>query len=164
WLLVQNETSAVDHAIRRAKDCGLRVALNPAPFDSRVLCYPLELVDLLCLNEVEGAAMTGLSEPEAIWSALAGRLVDCEVVLTMGAAGVIGHGSSGAIHVSALPVRAVDTTAAGDTFLGYYLASRNRGIDRQESLEVATRAAALCVTKYGAIDSIPRWDAVQAFV
>ena len=58
-------------------------------------------------------------------------------------------------------VVAVDTTAAGDTFLGYYLAGRTRGVETGENLRQACRSAALCVTRAGAMDSIPRWDDVR---
>jgi ribokinase len=156
WLLVQNETSAVDHAIRRANERGLRVALNPTPIDDRVRGYPLELVDLLCVNETEGSAMSGQSRPEAIVAALAARMKGCEIVVTLGWGGVIGCGPEGEMRLPARPVQAVDTTAAGDTFLGYYLAGRTRGLGARESLELAVRAAALCVTRPGAMDSIPR--------
>ena len=156
WLLVQNETSAVDHAIRRANERGLRVALNPTPIDERVREYPLELVDLLCVNETEGSAMSGQSRPEAIVAALAARMKGCEIVVTLGWGGVIGCGPEGEMRLPARPVQAVDTTAAGDTFLGYYLAGRTRGLGARESLELAVRASALCVTRPGAMDSIPR--------
>ncbi len=156
WLLLQNETSAVDHAIRRAKQRGLRVAFNPTPIDERVREYPLELVDLLCVNETEGSAMSGESRPEDIVAALAARLKGCEIVVTLGSEGVIGHGPEGEMRLHARKVQVVDTTAAGDTFLGYYLAGRTRGFGARESLELAVRAAALCVTRPGAMDSIPR--------
>jgi ribokinase len=164
WLLVQNETSAVDHAVRRARERGLRVAFNPAPFDDRVARYPLKLVDLLCLNEIEGAAMSGQSEPDAIVAELAARLPDCEIVLTLGVAGVMRDGPGGRISLDAFSVNAIDATAAGDTFIGYYLAGLNRGLSTRESLDLARRAAALCVTRPGAMDSIPRLDEVLAFV
>jgi ribokinase len=163
WLLTQNETSAVEHAIRSAKQHGLRVAFNPAPFDRRALQVPLESVDLLCLNETEGAAMTGEDSAAAILPALGERLPGCEIVLTLGAAGASYRGPEGEIHVPACQVAAVDTTAAGDTFLGYYLACRSRGLEVRDSLQQASRAAALCVTRRGAMDSIPRSDEVSRF-
>src|SRR5207249_2109455 len=89
WLLVQNETSAIGHAIERAKQQCLNVAFNPAPFDARVAGYPWQLVDLLCVNEVEGTAMTGKTAPDRIVAALAARLPRGEILLTLGAAGVL---------------------------------------------------------------------------
>lgn len=163
WLLAQNETSAVDHAIRAAKRRGLRVALNPAPFDARVEPYPLELVDLLCLNETEGAAMTGQNSADAIVETMGGRLPHCEILLTLGAAGAICRAPDGEIRQPGFRVEVVDTTAAGDTFLGYYLAGLSAGLNPPQRLEHACRAAALCVTRFGAMDSIPRREEVGNF-
>jgi ribokinase len=163
WLLVQNETSSVGEAIERAKRRGMRVAFNPAPIDERVRHYPLELVDLLVVNIAEGAALAGQGRPQAIVGTLAEQWPLCEVVLTLGAEGVVRRGPDGEFHAAARKVNALDTTAAGDTFLGYYLASRIRGMRAEECLELACRAGALCVTRPGAMDSIPRWEEVQAF-
>ena len=119
WLLVQNETSAVAHAIRRAHERGLRVALNPAPMDDRVRAYPLELVDLLCVNQIEAAALSGKTGIDEIVESLAVAWPQCEIVVTLGADGAIGCGMQGRVRLPARRVTAVDTTAAGDTFLGY---------------------------------------------
>jgi ribokinase len=163
WLLVQNETSQVAHAIQSAKARGMRVAFNPAPFDSGVLNYPLDHLDLVCVNESEAAAMAGAAAPEQIAAALAGEFPKCEILITLGSAGVLYRGASGQIQVPAPKVDAVDATAAGDTFLGYFLAGRCRELGVRESLELGCRAAALCVTRPGAMDSIPRLDEVLAF-
>lgn len=160
WLLVQNETSVVGEAIRAANNRGLRVAFNPAPFDDRVQTYPLELVDLLCLNETEAAVMTGQPAADEALEKLAARWPRCEILLTLGAEGLIYRGPSGEIRLKAREVEVVDTTAAGDTLLGYFLAGRNRQLEPRECLELASRAAALCVTRHGAMDSIPRLSEV----
>lgn len=163
WLLVQNETSAVGHAIVRAKERGLSVALNPAPMDDRVRQYPLELVDLLCVNQSEAAALSGKAELGAIVEWLTAAFPRCEIVVTLGADGAIHGGPQGKVLSPGRRVTPLDTTAAGDTFLGYYLASRSRELSVAESLDTACRAAALCVTRPGALDSIPHRDEVAAF-
>jgi ribokinase len=163
WLLVQNETSSVEHAIRSAKGRGMRVAFNPAPYDDRVQQYQLGLVDLLCVNETEGSALSGKSAPRDIAAALAARLPSSEILLTLGAAGVTRCGPDGLEQSGARRVDVVDATAAGDTFLGYYLAGLIRNLPPKECVEMAIRAAALCVTRPGAMDSIPHWDEVQGF-
>ncbi len=76
-------------------------------------------------------------------------------MLTLGAGGVLYAGGEQRLHVPALAVKAVDTTAAGDTFIGYFLAERLRGAEIKTSLEIACRAAAISVSRPGAIDSIP---------
>ena len=149
WLLLQNETSSIGHAIRRAKERGMRVAFNPAPYDERVASYPLELVDLLCVNETEAAALCGKSDAHEIAATLVAAWPRAEVVLTLGAAGVIRGTPQCVKHWKALAVNAIDTTAAGDTFLGYYLAGlirqlvlrgmRGRGDSRRRPVRHAPR-------------------------
>jgi ribokinase len=160
WLLVQNETSAVPHAIEQAHSRGMRVAFNPAPMDDRVASCPLELVDILCVNATEGAALAACTAPDEIVNALAARYSRAEVVLTLGEQGVLYHGPEGRLRLPACRAQAVDTTAAGDTFLGYYLADRAAGRGARESLDMACRAAAVCVTRAGALASIPRRDEI----
>jgi ribokinase len=146
WLLVQNETSGIAHALQAASDRGLHVALNPAPFDDRVSEYPIQLVDLLCVNETEATRLRGVHRQP---------YPDCEILLTLGAAGAVLRSSQEELRVPGCAVNAVDSTAAGDTFLGYFLAARLRGLTATECLNLANHAAALCVTRPGAMDSIP---------
>ncbi len=156
WLLVQNEISGVAHALRKAKRRGMHVAFNPAPCDQQVHAYPLECVDLLCVNETEAAALGRTSDVEAAAAALCDRLPAGEILLTRGAAGAWHLSAAGRLQQQARRVQTIDTTAAGDTFLGYYLAARLAGERPSECLSLATQAAALCVTRAGAMDSIPR--------
>jgi len=165
FLLVQNEIAQVPEIIRLAKARGLTVAFNPSPLDAAVAGYPLDRVDLLMVNEVEAHALTGASEPEAVGAALGRRFPGMTVVLTLGARGAF-HIREGAIkHCPAMRVRAVDTTAAGDTFAGFYLAEFIRSGDPVAALELACRAAGVCVTRPGAAESIPwRNDPLMANV
>ena len=160
WLLVQNETSGVAHAMRSAHRRGMRIALNPAPLTASLREYPLELAHLLCVNEIEGAALAGQSEPEEILAALHARLPGCECVLTLGSAGARYRCGDVELHAPARRVAAVDTTAAGDTFLGYFLAGRAAGVEAASCLDTACRAAGLCVTRAGAMTSIPRREEI----
>jgi ribokinase len=156
WLLVQNETSAVEEAMRLAHARRMRVALNPAPFDQRAREYSLDLVHLICVNETEGAALTGESSAERVVSGLRKRLPQAEVLLTLGAAGAWYSGPLGEWRSCSAPVHeVVDTTAAGDTFLGYFLAARAATVQPDVCLERACRAATWCCTRAGAMDSIP---------
>jgi ribokinase len=155
WLLAQNETSGVEHAMREARRRGLNVAINPAPFDRRAREYPFELAHLICVNEIEARGLTGEHSPDRILAALAARLPDCECVLTLGSAGAWYRHRDVELHAPAEPVAPVDTTAAGDTFLGYFLASRAAGQEPGTCLEIANSAAARCVTRAGAMTAIP---------
>lgn len=160
-LVLQNETNLVPYLIEGAKARGLRVCLNPAPFTPQVNTYPLGLVDILVLNEIEGNGLSGAEDTEGILAGLAGRLPSCQVVLTLGAQGVAFRAPGESFTVPAHPAEVVDTTAAGDTFLGYYLARLAAGSSPRVAVEVAVRAAALCVSRPGAMDSIPRADEVS---
>lgn len=162
WFLTQNETSHVADAIHMAKTRALRVAFNPAPMTDSVLDCPLELVDLLVVNETEAAVLTGLEDAQSQLRSCIERWPNCEVVLTRGAQGAIARGSNWRLVQPATKTQVVDTTAAGDTFLGYYLAGLVEGRSPPERLAWACRAAACCVAKPGASDSIPRRHEVPA--
>lgn len=162
WLLMQHETPGVAEMIFDASAAGLVVAFNPAPMVPAISGYPLQLLDYLVVNEAEGRQLTGESDPVAILASLGQRLPACHTVLTLGASGARYLGPEGDYQVPAIPVEAVDTTGAGDTFIGYFLAARMTGQTVQASLVWACRAAALCVQQEGAAPSIPHREAVAA--
>jgi len=162
WLLLQNEISALPEILQMAGERGLRVVFNPAPMGAEVLGYPLDGVSIFILNEVEGEAFTGASEPDGILAGMRRRFPAATVVLTLGAAGAVFDDGTQRIRVPAQRVEAVDTTAAGDTFIGYFLAALSAGDSPQSALELATRAAAICVTRPGAAPSIPRREELDA--
>ncbi len=156
YLLLQNEIEGVGEIIRAAAERGMVVVFNPAPVDGRVEGYPLELVDYFILNRVEGEQITGESAPERVVGALRARYPRASVILTLGDEGAVHADAANTHRVPAHPVEAVDTTAAGDTFIGYFLARLMAEGDVESALATACRAAALCVQRRGAADSIPR--------
>ena len=158
YLLLQNEVNAVDKILEKAK--GLTVVFNPAPMSDEVKNYSLECVDIFILNEVEGEALTGQNEPESILAAMRELYPKSCTVLTLGKEGVVYADSEKRIKVPALQVEAVDTTGAGDTFIGYFLAELSRGSAIEKCLEMGVKASALCVTRPGAADSIPGLEEV----
>ena len=155
YLLVQNEVNAVPQIIRRAKTKGLTVVFNPAPMTPQVLNYPLELVDILVVNETEARSLTGEIEPAAIYETLNHRYPHTSLVLTMGHKGAACFSSQVRFHQPAEKVHVVDSTGAGDTFIGFFLAEFIKTNDPKAALAYATHAAAICVTRHGAADSIP---------
>jgi ribokinase len=155
YLLVQNEVNAVPQIIRYAKAKGLTIVFNPAPMNPQVLNYPLELVDILVVNETEARSLTGEIEPAAIYETLNHRYPDTAIVLTMGRKGAAYFSSQARFCQHAEKVHVVDSTGAGDTFIGFFLAELIKTNDPKTALGYATRAAALCVTRHGAADSIP---------
>jgi ribokinase len=128
-----------------------------------VLDYPIHGLALLIANESEGQGLTGHCAPGDIVAALRSRLPATEVVLTLGAGGVLYDGPEGRMHVPAFPVEIVDTTAAGDTFIGYFLTSRLNGAGVRDSLRTACLAAAISASRSGAIDSIPARGELDCF-
>ncbi len=162
-LVLQNEISSIPHILRAASERGMRIAMNPAPFRAEVQDYPLELVDLLILNEIEAEGLSGESDPGTAARALRARYPRAGVVITLGERGALYADASGVLSRPAYRVRAVDTTAAGDTFSGYFLAGMNEGKTAAESLDLASRAAAVCVTRPGAAVSVPSRAEVDAF-
>ena len=155
FLLLQNETNAVAELLEKSAGKGFTVVFNPAPMDDGVKNYPLEHVDIFIVNAIEGEALTGERGADAILDAMLARYPKSRTVLTLGSEGVVYAAGKERIRVPARKVKAVDTTGAGDTFIGYFLAELSRGSAAERCLERAVKASALCVTRKGAADSIP---------
>ena len=160
------DPTATEAALRAAHELGLYTIYNPAPArpapDDLWPC-----VDLVCLNETECQIMCGvLPVDDATCRAAARRLRELgagTVVITLGAAGSFGLGPDGEpVRVPAAPANVVDTTAAGDTFIGALAAGRARGLSLAESMEWGARASALTVSRLGAQPSIPTAEEVEA--
>ena len=160
-VLLQNETSATADIIRLAAATGATVAFNAAPMTPQVLTLPLECVSLFIVNELEGAALAEMpaeTEGGVLLEALRRRFPNADVVLTLGANGAMYGTRDDRVLSTAVPartVRAIDTTAAGDTFIGYFLAARAAGLDNLHILDRASAASAVCVSRKGAAPSIP---------
>lgn len=163
-LLCQNETVLVSEAISLAHDRGYEIWFNPAPMSAVVKQYPLSQVHGLIINHSEGTQLTGETEPQAITAHLSQQYPRMHVVLTLGANGV--RYARGAVGntINAPVVKAVDSTAAGDTFVGYLLAGLGSGSEIADALVRANAAAALAVTRPGAAQSIPTSREVDAFM
>jgi len=168
FLLLQNETSCLAYAMERASSRGLKVFFNPSPAEEAITSLPLGTLDCLILNEVEGAFLAGLEPAEAqdmgggasmadlVLKALAKKFPRTNLVLTLGSAGVSYLGADGrALHHDAVDAEVVDTTAAGDTFTGYFIAAVMRGAGPELALHEASVAASICVSRQGASPSIP---------
>ena len=121
---------------------------------------PLELVDLMILNEIEGTELTSKTNSTAIVSSLLEKYPETRIVLTLGAQGAVYIDQAKRLEQQGFKVNPVDTTAAGDTFVGYFVASLCSGLSEQSALHNACRAASICVMSKGAADSIPCLDEV----
>ena len=162
-LVLQNEINELGYLMQQAHDRGLRIALNPSPMNDTVLDLPLDTVDWLLVNEVEAAQILGCGVTNGVAAARALRekLPRAAIVLTLGGEGAVYADGDGVFAQSAVPVRAVDTTAAGDTFTGYFLSAMLEGKTPQQAMALAAKAAAISVTRPGAAPSIPKREEVE---
>ena len=163
FLLIQNELSCLAELIDAAHAKEQRIVFNAAPMTDAVTTYPLDKIEMFIVNELEGKALTGESEPNAILEAMQDRYPQARTILTLGEKGAVYFDGEARIEQAAFKVDAVDATGAGDTFTGYFMAGFVAGKPVTECLELACRAASLCVQKPGAASSIPRLhEVVQA--
>ena len=161
-LLIQNEISSLTYLITKAHEKGLRIAFNTAPMDEKVFSYPLNLIDIFVVNEVEGKGLANISSDnvEDVIVGLQKTYPNKEIILTVGSLGSYYICGETVMHQEAYRVEAVDTTAAGDTFTGFYLASILRGEEVNTALRIAAKASSITVTKEGAAKSIPTLEQV----
>ena len=162
-LLLQNETSSVPAAIRMAKEKGMTVAFNASPITDGMSAYPMDQVDLFFVNEGEGMVLAGTdsTDPEQVLDALRKRY-NAGVVLTLGGEGAYYQDRDVRLYQPAFSVPVVDTTGAGDTFTGYFLANLYQG--KARALRIAAAAGALAVGTRGAAPGIPTAGQVAAFL
>ena len=166
-ILIQNECNGLDQLILLAVSHGCKVIFNPAPMTSKVSSLPLDQCELLFFNRTEAAALLEMpvdSSAADLLMRCKESLGDVEVVLTLGSEGAWYQRSNETLFQPALKVKAVDTTAAGDTFVGYFLAARQAGLTPSQCLQRAATAAALAVQKFGAASSIPMASEVDGII
>jgi ribokinase len=181
YAVLQNEINMVGEIMKRAKSQGMRVVLNPSPMDCGAISLPYELCDILVLNEIEavgllaarlggawGAAGSpaphGSPDTQSALAALAALFPKATVALTRGSAGAMLASPAGTLTQSAYETTVVDTTAAGDTFTGYLVASIASGAEQGVALRRACAAAAISVSRAGAEPSIPWATDVDIFL
>ena len=164
YLLMQNELSNFTYLLRAAVGRGLRVVLNASPISGEVLAADLTGVDWLVVNEIECAAIAGCSTPEESYAALRARYPGLGILLTLGSEGSVSWKDGAEIRQCAYPVQAVDTTGAGDTFMGYFVGCLAQGMERKDAMQYAAMAASIAVTRPGAAPSIPMMAEVRAAV
>ena len=162
-IVLQNEINELPYIIDQAFAKGMTIVLNPSPFDERLDACDLGKVSIFIFNETEGQQMTGMTTPATIVAAMAASYSNAKIVLTLGEGGSIYHHGDEELYQAAFKVAAVDTTAAGDTFTGYFIAGLVKKLPMREVLINASKAAALAVTKAGAALSIPFMSEVELF-
>jgi len=159
-LVMQNEIAQMPSLMNKAHAKGIRLVFNASPFECVPDSLPLDKVDIFFLNEHEAKV---LARAEAdVESALLRQYPTAKFVITYGARGaaVIAQ-TKQRLWMEALKVRVIDTTGAGDTFLGYFVSRMAKGSTDEECLRYASQAAALCVQRCGAAPAIPLLEDVE---
>ena len=159
-VIFQNELARSPVFMQKAADRGLTVIFNPSPMEDIIFAYPLDRVSWFVINEIEGAALTGKTAPEEILAGMANQYPGAGVVLTLGSDGAWAVKGEERCFQPAVPVKAVDTTAAGDTFLGFFVTGILAGDPLPDVMARAARAASIAVSRPGAAVSIPSLEEV----
>ena len=161
-VVLQNEISSVDYIIEQAKERELLIALNPSPFNEKISSYDLSKVDYILVNEIEASLLTGYSEIENMAGAVHEKFPEVNVVLTLGCEGSVFVSKVGDVFSSGIfQTEAVDTTAAGDTYTGFFLSEILETGNTEAALRNATIASGLAVSRAGASQSIPTLSEVE---
>jgi len=160
-LLLQNEVNMLPYIVDKAYEKGMKIALNPSPFNEKLDEVDMSKISIFLLNEVEGGQITGLTEPDEIIARLLQLYPHAKIVLTLGKDGAIYADSTQKHFQPIFKVQAVDTTAAGDTFTGYFLAGLCENMPIPEALKMSAKASSIAVSRKGAVPSIPYREEVM---
>lgn len=161
YLVLQNEINLLDYIIDKAYEKGMKIILNPSPYNDRLKSCDLGKVSLFLVNEIEAAQITGNSDAAHALDALHETYPDAAFVLTLGSDGAWYYDGKQKVFQDIFQVKAVDTTAAGDTFTGFFVRRLVEGADIQTALRTAAKASSIAVTRVGAVPSIPTMEEVE---
>jgi len=167
FLVLQNEINQIGYIMNKAHAMGMKILFNPSPLNEKIATYPLHLVDYLILNEVEGMGLCNRNDIKDAGNGLIEKIrktfPNAKIVLTLGEIGSIYRDSEQCIHQSIYKVKPIDTTAAGDTFAGFFIGNIISGEKVEFALDTAAKASAIAVTRLGAGQSIPTKEEVNNF-
>ncbi|MBQ8859137.1 MAG: helix-turn-helix domain-containing protein [Clostridia bacterium] len=161
-ILLQNEISNLPYIIKQASRKGMQIVFNPSPFYEELKEMDLDRISYLVLNEVEAKGFSGQDDPQEMLRYMRERYPRVRVMLTLGKGGCIYSEGEKTLHHPAYRVETVDTTAAGDTFTGYFVALLASGLPYEDILRYASLASAIAVSRKGAAPSIPIIKEVEA--
>ena len=133
-LLLQNEVNLLPYIVNMAYEKGMQIALNPSPYNEKLQAVDLSIISFFLVNEVEGGQITGISDPKEILQAMLEKFPQARIVLTLGKDGAVYADAKKVCFQPIFPVQAVDTTAAGDTFTGYFLAGLSESLPIEDTL------------------------------
>lgn len=156
-LVLQNEINNIEEIIDKAYNKGMKIFFNPAPFSKKILNYPLNKVHTIIFNQSEGNGLSmGVNAPKKILEIISKKYTSSNLLITLGEKGSIFKNKKNIIRTDAVQVKTIDTTAAGDTYIGYYIASFSKNQSIRNCMKIASLAASITVTKIGGAISIPK--------
>ncbi len=161
FILMQNETNNIPLIMEYAKKRGLIIVFNPSPIDENLLNYPINLTDYLILNETEGGKLAFEKDESSVLLKLTEKYPDTNIVLTLGEKGSVFKNKEFEISQPIFKADVVDTTAAGDSFSGFFIGSLMQGKSLEDALKISACAASIAVSRKGAAGSIPYLDEVM---
>lgn len=168
YLLLQNEINNLPYIVEKAKKIGMKIILNPSPMNEKILKLPLDQIDYFILNEIEAMQILEMGEEQEVdgryfANQLHEKFANATIVLTLGSEGSVCICKDEYVEQPIYKVKAVDTTAAGDTYTGYFIAGILNGKTIKESMDMASKASAIAVTRQGAAPSIPTMEEVKTY-
>lgn len=180
YLVLQNEINELPYLVRQAHEKGMVIVLNPSPMNEKILQLPLEDIDIFMLNEIEagqilssaggkkaqaeGGSPAIPADKEGLAEALHAAFPDALIVLTLGSEGSVCISREGTFSQAIFRVPVADTTAAGDTYTGFFIAGLLKGRSIPEAMKYASAASAIAVSRKGAAPSIPTEKEVEDFL
>lgn len=169
FIVLQNEINEMAYIMERAHAQGMVIVFNPSPMDDKISSMPLSYVDYFILNEIEAGQLLEMehvdtSDGEALAVRLSEKFPQARIVLTLGGEGSVYAGEGKVFRQDIYRVKTVDTTAAGDTFTGYFIAGIITGLSIADTMDLAARAAAITVSGEGAAPSIPTIEQVKKHI
>lgn len=162
YLILQNEINLLDYIIDRASEKKMKIILNPSPCNDRLKKCDLNKVSLFLVNEIEAEQITGSKDMDTVLNLLHEKYPYAAFVLTLGKNGAWYYDGRQKLFQGIYPVKSVDTTAAGDTFTGFFVGKLVGGANVQTALRYAAKASSITVTRSGASISIPTLEEVEA--
>ena len=160
WLVLQNEINHLPLIVQLAAERKMHIVLIRSPCFAALQQVDFSALDWLLVNEIEAEQITGEKEPERVWNKLHAQHSRLSLLITLGKQGSVAFqvnpdGTVQTHRENAVSVQAVDTTAAGDTYTGYFIAGLVEEKPLPICMKLASRAAAVSVTRPGAAESIP---------
>ena len=161
-LLLQNEINMIEYIVKKAYEKDMCIILNPSPCNDVIKAIDFNMLSYIILNEVEMSNLAECDNPKDGLKLFLKKYPKLKVVLTLGSEGSMYSDSEKSVFQPSFKVKVVDTTAAGDTFTGYFFAQTAIGSNVEKALKIASIASAVAVSRNGASVSIPKLDEVLA--